>query len=192
MFVGDLGRLELRRLQIDVEGDDFVLYLDPDAMIESCKLIVRGNGCAVRIGRGARLRHGVLRVEGDRGRIAVGAQTTLEGGTLLVHEDDLAIELGRDCMLSREVFLRTSDSHAIVDVATGERINPAGSVVLGDHVWLGAGAQIGKGVTIGAGSIVGQRAVVTQDVPGEVVAAGNPARVVRTGVTWRRGLEAQP
>lgn len=192
LFVGDLRRLELRRLRLDVEGDDFLLRMNPGAMLEGCKIIVRGDGCAVHIGGDVRLRHAILRIDGDRGRIAIGGRTTMEGGALLVHEDDLAIELGRDCMLAREVFLRTSDSHAIVDVATGQRVNPPGSVTLGDHVWLGAGAQIGKGVTIGSGSIVGQRAVVSSDVPGEVVVAGNPARVVRTGVTWRRELDAQP
>ncbi len=192
VFVGDPGRLDLRRVQIDVKGDDFRLRLHPGTSLEDCQIIVRGHGCVVHVGSDVRLRHAILRIAGDRGQIVIGDQTTMEGGALLVHEDDLAIEIGRDCMLSREVFVRTSDSHAIVDVVTGDRVNPPGSVRLGDHVWLAAGAQIGKGVTIGAGSIVGQRAVVSRDIPGEVVVAGNPARVVRKGATWRRGLKARP
>jgi acetyltransferase-like isoleucine patch superfamily enzyme len=42
-----------------------------------------------------------------------------------------------------------------------------------------------SGVTIGDGAVVAASSVVTADVPSATVAAGNPARVVRTGVTWR-------
>jgi len=188
---GDPQGLKLHRLLIDVAGDDFALCLDAGLVLDRCKIIVRGDGCRIVLGADACVRNSILRIEGDRGRIVVGEQTTMEGGTLLVHEHDLAVDVGRDCMLSREVFVRTSDSHAIVDTSTGERVNPPAPVRLGDHVWLGAGAQVGKGVTIGDGAIVGQHAVVTADVPSETIIAGNPARVVRSGVTWRRELDGR-
>lgn len=53
-------------------------------------------------------------------------------------------------------------------------------VTIGDNVWIGAGVQILPGVTIGAGSTVGAGSVVTCDVPPNVVAAGNPCRVIHT------------
>jgi putative colanic acid biosynthesis acetyltransferase WcaF len=46
-------------------------------------------------------------------------------------------------------------------------------------VWIGAGAFIGPGVTIGRNSVIGARSVVVKDVPAGVVAAGNPARVIK-------------
>jgi maltose O-acetyltransferase len=52
-------------------------------------------------------------------------------------------------------------------------------VEIGDDVWVGTGALILKGVTVGPRSVVAARAVVTADVPADVVVAGNPARVVR-------------
>ena len=48
-----------------------------------------------------------------------------------------------------------------------------------DNVWIGDHATVLKGVTIGRNSVVAARAVVTRDVPANVVVAGNPARVVR-------------
>ena len=57
-----------------------------------------------------------------------------------------------------------------------ENIRP---VIVGEGAWLAAGAVVLKGVTIGARAVVGAGAVVTEDVPEDSVAAGNPARVVR-------------
>jgi maltose O-acetyltransferase len=52
-------------------------------------------------------------------------------------------------------------------------------VVIGADVWVGGGAIILPGVTIGAGAIIGAGSVVTRDVPGGVLAVGNPCRVIR-------------
>ena len=52
-------------------------------------------------------------------------------------------------------------------------------VVIGNDVWVGGGAIILPGVTIGAGAVIGAGSVVTRDIPGGVLAVGNPCRVVR-------------
>jgi acetyltransferase-like isoleucine patch superfamily enzyme len=52
-------------------------------------------------------------------------------------------------------------------------------IALGDNVWLGTGAKVLDGVRIGSDVVVGANAVVTQDLPDGVVAAGIPARVIR-------------
>jgi maltose O-acetyltransferase len=52
-------------------------------------------------------------------------------------------------------------------------------ITIGDKVWIGGGAIMLPGVAIGANTVVGAGAVVTRDLPANVVAVGNPARVVR-------------
>jgi maltose O-acetyltransferase len=52
-------------------------------------------------------------------------------------------------------------------------------VTIGDDVWVGGGAIICPGVTIGSRSVIGAGSVVTRNVPDDVVAAGNPCRVIR-------------
>ena len=56
----------------------------------------------------------------------------------------------------------------------------AAPIVVGKDVWIGAHATILKGVTIGDGAIIAAGAVVTRDVPPNTIAAGVPARVVKT------------
>ena len=48
-----------------------------------------------------------------------------------------------------------------------------------DNVWLGAGCLVMPGVTIGENSVIGAGSVVTKDIPANVVAVGNPCRVLR-------------
>ncbi|WP_375407949.1 acyltransferase, partial [uncultured Methylobacterium sp.] len=67
---------------------------------------------------------------------------------------------------------------------TGDRVNPAADIAIGDHVWAAADVTILRNAVIGRDSIVGMRSVVRDAFPPNVSLAGIPARVVRTGVTW--------
>ena len=52
-------------------------------------------------------------------------------------------------------------------------------VKIGNDVWVGGNSVILPGVTIGDGTVIGAGSVVTKDIPGGVIAAGNPCRVIR-------------
>lgn len=52
-------------------------------------------------------------------------------------------------------------------------------VVIGDNVWIGGGAIILPGVTIGNNAVIGAGSVVTKDIPDNVIAVGNPCRVIK-------------
>ncbi len=72
---------------------------------------------------------------------------------------------------------------------TGDYNHNARAVSLGENCWIGFEACVLPGVSVGRGAIVGARAVVTEDVHPFSVVAGNPARVVRTGLS--RGVQEQ-
>ena len=99
-------------------------------------------------------------------------------------ETGCAVVIGAKVGLAEETDIRTSDSHSIVDVETGQRLNPPAGISIGDGAWIGKGVTILKGVRIGAQSVIGMRSLVTKDVPPYCLAAGVPAKVLRTGVTW--------
>ncbi|MEO1552450.1 MAG: acyltransferase [Pseudomonadota bacterium] len=88
------------------------------------------------------------------------------------------ITIGSGCMFGHGATLTDCDWHGIYD-----RTDVHGAtapVTLGDNVWLGDGAFVGKGVNIGDNSIIGARSVVTSDIPENVIAVGNPAKIVRS------------
>ncbi|MEE8245613.1 MAG: DapH/DapD/GlmU-related protein, partial [Pseudomonadales bacterium] len=55
----------------------------------------------------------------------------------------------------------------------------AAKISIRDNVWIGDGVTVCKGVTIGTNSVIGTGSVVTKDIPANVIAAGNPATVVK-------------
>ena len=57
-----------------------------------------------------------------------------------------------------------------------EKANP---ITLEDNVWLGGDVTILPGVTIGEGSIIGAKSLVNKDIPPNVIAVGNPCKIIR-------------
>lgn len=77
------------------------------------------------------------------------------------------------------LFMRTTDEYSEYRLWRYSESKP---VVIGQNVWIGSKSRINKGVTIGDNSIVAAHAVVTKDVPPNSIAAGNPARIVKTDI----------
>ncbi len=145
-----------------------------------------GGGCSVDIGPHCSL--GILEVYIHApARLTIGGETGIGRLRVLMHESADCL-IGRACLFSHGIDISVSDMHAIFDRCTGERINPAKSIDIGDHCWIGEGVMILKGAEIGQGSVIGARAVVTGVVPRNCVAAGNPARVVREDIFWKYDL----
>lgn len=108
--------------------------------------------------------------------ITIGARSFVNFDCVLL--DVCPIVLGADCQLGPRVQLITA-THPL-DAAERRSGWEAGApITVGDDVWLGAGATVLPGVTIGPRTVVGAGAVVTRDLPADVVAIGAPARVVR-------------
>ena len=92
--------------------------------------------------------------------------------------DDADIRIGDGCMCAPNVVIATA-AHPIDPEMRRAALQYNLPVTIGNNVWLGAGAIVLPGVTIGDNTVVGAGAVVTKDLPANVVAVGNPARVLR-------------
>lgn len=90
--------------------------------------------------------------------------------------------IGRNVMMGPDVIIfGPSHRHDRTDIPMQQQGDePARLTTVGDDVWIGSRAIIMNGVSIGRGSIIGANAVVTRDVPPYSVAAGIPARVVKS------------
>ncbi|WP_152352298.1 acyltransferase [Brachybacterium subflavum] len=155
-------------LMVDFSGDDALVVIgDTTVPRTGLRFSMRlGHQCTVRIGAN------------------VGAETK----SFIRVSEGQSVNIGDDCMLASGVAFRADDSHAIYDVRTGKRSNPAASIEVGEHVWLGKDVVVMGGVKIGDGSVVGLRGVVTKNLPNNCVAVGAPARVVKRDTAWERPL----
>ncbi|MGY0491708.1 sugar O-acetyltransferase [Streptomyces sp. WG-D5] len=108
--------------------------------------------------------------------ISIGARTFVN--YRLTALDVAAITIGEDCQIGPGVQLLTP-THPVEPGPRRDKLEAALPITIGDNVWLGGGVIVCPGVTIGANSVIGAGAVVTRDVPANVVAVGNPARPVR-------------
>ncbi|WP_157956955.1 acyltransferase [Salinicola aestuarinus] len=152
----------------------------------NCHIRIQGKGNRLHIGDDCNLRGQIL-IKGNSQTVSIGDSTTFQTVYLLCQEG-CNITVGRHCMFSREIEVRTTDAHSLVDISSGARLNKPQSIVIGDHVWVGLRALINKGAFIPDDSIVGAAAFVNSaHEESHTVLAGVPAKVVRRGVTWNRG-----
>lgn len=110
-------------------------------------------------------------------QIRIGARTFVNFN--LVALDVANITIGEDVQIGPNVQLLTP-THPIEPEPRRSKIEAAEPIVIADNVWLGGGVIVCPGVSIGENTVVGAGAVVTRDLPPNVVAVGNPARVLRS------------
>lgn len=119
--------------------------------------------------------------------VTIGTDTYFSPNVLLVACERISV--GENCAVGWDVQLLDADYHAHGSANALADLPPATTftapIEIGHHVWIGSGAKIYKGVKIADGCIVAGNSVVTRSVMevGSLV-AGNPARIVKTGVVW--------
>ena len=111
-------------------------------------------------------------------RLEVGTNFAMTGGTLCAAE---RITIGDNVAVGANTIIVDTDFHptSLEDRKSKPDAGEVASVLIEDDVFIGMNCLILKGVTIGKGSVIGAGSVVTTDIPSQVIAAGNPARVVR-------------
>ncbi len=109
------------------------------------------------------------------GSIEIGNDVLIMNGVRVSSASRIVI--GDETMLANFCYLMDADWHDIYDRSSVPgKTRP---IILGKNVWVGDNAIICKGVTVGNNSIIGAGSVVRENVPPNVIVAGNPARVVR-------------
>ena len=135
-----------------------------------------------------------------------GSINSYAGGKVIMHEWSKVgpgttitavnrIEIGKDTAIASGVTIIDNNNHPLnPEDRRYMRHTPHGSlerqpqhsanapIIIGENVWVGSNARIQKGVTIGDNAIIASNSVVTHDVPANAIAAGNPARIVKTDI----------
>lgn len=109
-------------------------------------------------------------------QLTIGARSFANWG--LMAADVVSIRIGDDVQIGPNVQLLTP-THPIEPGPRRDKWEAGEPITIGDNVWLGGGVIVCPGVTIGDNTVVGAGAVVPKDLPANVVAVGNPARVIK-------------
>ena len=146
--------------EININGDNNRLIIEPDVrLIGPCKIIMEGNA--------------TLHLKKNCG--VRGVDFSIKDG---------CVEVGELAMFSYGIKVRNHDSHKVFDLGSSQPCNPPADIKIGKHVWICQDASILKGVEIGDDSIVAFGAVATKGCPPNSIIAGNPGKIVKTGITW--------
>jgi len=122
-------------------------------------------------------------------RIEIGNRVGISSACLWAKE---RITIGNDVNIGGDSLIMDNDAHphdfqqrrAIFEIEVGPeeylKTIPTAPIQIDDDVWIGARCQILKGVHIGARSIIAAGSVVTKDIPADVIAGGNPCKIIRS------------
>lgn len=151
-------------------GDDF-LFTSGDCINPICKNI-RGSLITVT----------------SESRIIIGDRVGISSACLWSKE---LIKIGNDVNIGGDCLIIDNDAHShnymerrrlnIVSVSEENSLKsiPSAPILIENDVWIGARCQILKGVHIGARSIIAAGSIVTKNIPADVVAGGNPCKIIR-------------
>jgi len=128
-----------------------------------------------------------------KGKIHIGAYSALGANSLIRCINSVII--GTHTAISTNVIIQDNNTHPVNPadrlkmmetpaghISRGWYFSDNAAIIIGNNCWIGENSRICKGVTIGDGSIIAANAVITHDVPQNSIAAGNPAKIVKTNI----------
>lgn len=96
----------------------------------------------------------------------------------LVILDGAKVKFGDNVFVGPSCGFNTA-GHPIDSVRRNKGLEYAWPITVGDNVWIGAGVQVMPGITIGNNVVIGSGSIVTKDIPDNVIAVGNPCKILR-------------
>jgi len=140
-----------------------------------------GTGCTFRSDRTSNLiglnRTCLISTFNEGTTICIGENSGFSGTVIGAAE---SITIGNNVLSGANVLITDFDWHPIDPTLrhTSEGVLSA-PIVIGDNVWLGINTVVLKGVTIGENSVIGANSLVVKDIPANVIAGGNPCKVIK-------------
>ena len=155
-------------------GSNFISYGSPHIKLHPGSSLIIGDNCRLRNGhkdnsRG--LNHTCVFITGEKDAvIKIGNNVGLSGVSILCNK---SVIIDDDCLIGANVIMGDTDNHS-KEYGLDDR-----PVHIKHGTWIGMNTVILKGVEIGENVIIGACSVVTKSIPDNVIAAGNPCRIIK-------------
>lgn len=152
--------------------------------LKGCSISIMGSSNVVHIGRGCKLTNASLHIEDNGGDIEIGCGTIISGNTHMAVIEGKKVTIGKDCLFSANITLRTGDSHSVLEKA-GKRINPSKDIMIGIRVWIGNTVIILKGAKINDNCVVAIGSLLTgKEYPSNSIIGGIGGQVLKGEIDW--------
>lgn len=176
------------KIKFTGKNSSVTLY-EPIPRFRCCKITLENNCHAVIKGSIHIIKKLQAFLKADNCRLYIGRNlSTTNGCEIHISPDNnRGVFIGDSCMFGRNIIIRATDGHAVMNQQNGEIINTGKNVYIGNHVWLAERVTVLKGVTIANDSILsfGSVAAKSCSIPNSVY-AGIPAKPVKHGINWNR------
>lgn len=187
-------------------GDNFKLFIVTKQVKKNVTLMgshqAFKTSSRVKLSRGSKKSDVILHEHSEM----FGGIISIAGGKVIMHDWSKIgphsvitavnrVEIGKDTAIATGVTIIDNNTHPLnpedrrymrhTPHGSRERSNEFSAnspIIIGENVWIGSNARIQKGVTIGDNAIIAANSVVTHDVPANSIAAGNPAKIVKTDI----------
>lgn len=173
--------------QIKITGNNNLIYIGENCKATNFSLELSSSFNKVYICNNVKISGKVI-MKIHNNKLIIGSNTSIGNANFIIGEGT-NIYIGKNCMIAWGIEFRTTDSHAIFDINSHNRVNYAKSIFIGNHVWVAAKATLLGGTYISTGSIVGYGSVVKKKfIDKNIIIAGNPAYVIKHNIYWDRTL----
>lgn len=174
------------KFKLFLNGKGHKIIIEKDCVLNKPYFQFRGNNNTLIIKKGVSLgKECAFFLEGNNLTITIDEYSSfVEKCYFHAQEENLSIYVGKRCMFSHDITVRTSDAHPIYDLQTKERLNIAKSVTIEDDCWIAPHSEIFKGAIVGKGSIVGSNTTITKPVPNNTLVVGRPQKVIKENICW--------
>lgn len=141
--------------------------------------IIIGNNCTFRSDSTTNLANKkkcIIRTYNKNAVIEIGDNSGINGSVIAAAEK---IIIGNDVLIGFNCYISDTDNHAIDPILRHSGKPETAQIFIEDNVWLGVNVVVLKGVTIGKNSVIGANSLVLSNIPENVIAIGNPCRVIK-------------
>ena len=176
----------LRCFRIKVNGTcNTIEFCGMGNQVKKLGIYINGNNNRILIGKDNYFANLELCIEDDNNIIEIGDCNHFSGRVNIVAIEGTEVKVGSNCLFSDSIFLRTGDSHSVIDISSESRINQSKDISIGNHVWIGQNVMVLKGCNILRNSVVAAGSIVTKgQKETNCVIGGNPAHIIKKNVNW--------
>ena len=171
-----------------IRDSNNIIKIGKLSRIKNIRIIIHGDNNNINIDDCVYVDDLGLCIDFNDNIFSIGKNTIINNQSHFSCMEGTSIIIGSDCLFSSNITIRTCDSHSIVD-QFGKRLNKSKSILIGNHVWVGANVTFLKGAEVSENSVVAINSIITkQFTTAGCILAGVPAKVVKSNINWDKYL----